>query len=88
MTSIQYMGLENYVKTWRRLGYDDSDFRDGGSDRFIDATFAWGNLSAIEQRIQEHLDAGATHVCVQSLNPAGFEAGLHWELIEALAPGA
>ena len=81
------MDLENYVKSWRRLGYDDSDFQSGGSDRFIDATFAWGKLSAIERRIQEHLDAGATHICVQSLNPADFEAGLHWELIEALAPG-
>ena len=28
--------------------------------RFIDATFAWGNVDAIAARIKEHFDAGAT----------------------------
>ena len=80
--------LPNYQRTWRELGYDDADFADGGSDRFIDATVAWGNVSAVERMIQAHLDAGASHVCIQLVNPAGRGAGLFWEGLEALAPGA
>ena len=80
--------LPNYQRSWRELGYDDADFADGGSDRFIDATVAWGNVAAVERMIQAHLDAGASHVCIQVVNPAGRAAGLHWEGIEALAPGA
>ncbi len=54
------------------------------SDRFIDTTFAWGNANAIKSRIQEHMDAGATHVCLQPVNPNGKFGELHWESLEAL----
>ena len=37
------------------------------------------------QRIQEHRDAGATHVCVQPVNPNGQFGSLHWEVLEKLA---
>ncbi|MCH2170558.1 TIGR03620 family F420-dependent LLM class oxidoreductase [Myxococcota bacterium] len=87
MAGAANLALENYWKNWRLLGFEDADFQDRGSDRLIDATVAWGNLAAIERRIQEHLDAGATQVCVQAVHPSGRDAGLHWELIEALAPG-
>lgn len=63
-----YMGLENYVSNWRRLGFTDADFADGGSDRFIDAMVAWGDANAIKARIREHWSAGADHVCVQALS--------------------
>ena len=63
----------------------EADLSDGGSDRFIDATFAWGDMAAIRQRIQEHYDAGATHVCVQPVNPNGEFGSLHWEVLEQLA---
>jgi hypothetical protein len=32
---------------------------------------AWGKEAAIRQRIQAHFDAGASHVCIQPLNPDG-----------------
>ncbi len=63
-----YMTLENYVSNWRRLGFTESDFANGGSDRFIDAMVAWGDAKAIQARIREHWDAGADHVCVQALS--------------------
>ena len=66
-----YMRLDNYVNNWRRLGFGDDEFAAGGSDRFVDANVAWGDEGAIRSRIQEHWDAGADHVCIQSINPDG-----------------
>ena len=80
-----YLGLPNYRNNWLRMGLDESDLDNGGSDKFIDATFAWGNVDAIKARIQEHFDAGATHVCIQPVNPNGQFGDLHWEALEALA---
>ena len=36
-----YLRLPNYVNNLRRLGFSDDDFRDGGSDRLVDAIVAW-----------------------------------------------
>ena len=66
-----YMRLDNYVNNWRRLGFGDDDFAGGGSDRFIDANVAWGGEAAIRKRIAEHWEAGADHVCIQSISPDG-----------------
>jgi probable F420-dependent oxidoreductase len=66
-----YLGLPNYVDNWRRLGFTDADFAAGGSDRLIDAVLVWGDEKAIRARIQEHWQAGADHVCVQAIGPAG-----------------
>jgi len=62
-----YLGLPNYANDWRRLGHED-DLGDGGSDRLIDAAFAWGDVPSIASRVREHLDAGADHVCVQVIS--------------------
>jgi probable F420-dependent oxidoreductase len=62
-----YLTLPNYVNNFRRLGFDESDFKDGGSDRLIDAIIAWGDLNAIRNRIHAHHSAGADHVCIQVL---------------------
>ena len=65
--AADYLSLPNYANNWRRLGYGD-DLGEGGSDRFIDAAFAWGDASSIAGRVREHLDAGADHVCVQVIS--------------------
>ena len=80
------IALENYHKTWRKYGLEEADFADGGSDRLIDTTVAWGSETEIERFLQSHLDAGATQVCIHFVNPDGMEAGLDWRAIEALAP--
>ncbi|MBO0694015.1 MAG: LLM class F420-dependent oxidoreductase [Acidimicrobiaceae bacterium] len=63
-----YVRLPNYQANLRRLGFDDSDFKDGGSDRLVDAVVAWGDLDRIAARVRAHFDAGADHVCVQVLH--------------------
>src|SRR5258708_382466 len=56
-----YLKLPNYLNHWKRLGFSDSDFASGGSDRLIDAVIVWGDEKAIRQRIAEHWQAGADH---------------------------
>jgi len=82
------LALPNYRASWLRLGYTEADFSDGGSDRLIDATIAWGDLAAVRRRIEEHLEAGATQVCIHPVSPGGYAAGPDWKVLEALAPGA
>ncbi|MEP7114676.1 MAG: TIGR03620 family F420-dependent LLM class oxidoreductase, partial [Ilumatobacteraceae bacterium] len=69
-----YFALPNYTNNWKRLGFLDDDIADGGSDRLIDALVVWGDEEAIAARVQEHRDAGASHVCVQVLtnNPTAL----------------
>lgn len=78
-----YAGLPNYRNNWLRMGLSEDDINNL-SDKFIDTTFAWGNIDAIKNRIAEHMDAGATHVCVQPVNPNGQFGDIHWEALEAL----
>jgi probable F420-dependent oxidoreductase len=62
-----YLGLPNYFNNLKRIGFDESDFADGGSDRLVDAIVAWGTEEQIAARVAEHHAAGADHVCVQVL---------------------
>jgi len=62
-----YLSLPNYTNNFLRLGFTEADFRNGGSDRLIDAIVAWGDVSAIRSRVHAHLAAGADHVCIQVL---------------------
>ncbi len=62
-----YLGLPNYYNNLARLGFDESDWSDGGSDRLVDAIVAWGTEEQIASRVAEHHAAGADHVCVQVL---------------------
>ena len=65
-----YLQLPNYVNNWRRLGFGEDDFADGGSDRLVDHVVVWGDEATIAARIQAHFDAGADHVCVQAVTGA------------------
>lgn len=80
-----YQGLPNYRNNWIRMGLTEDDINIPGSDAFIDETFAWGDVDAIKQRIQEHYDAGATHVCVQPIKSEGQFGLPDWDVLEALA---
>jgi probable F420-dependent oxidoreductase len=64
---VRYFGLPNYTNNWKRLGFTDEDIAEGGSNRLIDALVVWGDEATIASRIQEHRDAGASHVCIQVL---------------------
>ena len=61
-----YLALPNYANNLLRSGFTQDDL-DSVSDRLFDAIIAWGDEDAIAQRVNEHKQAGADHVCVQAL---------------------
>ncbi len=71
-----YTGLENYRASWRRLGFDDTDFVRGGSDRLCDAMVVHGGVDDVRAAVDEHVAAGANHVCLQVLGGTLVEAPL------------
>ena len=87
-TAKTYQALPNYRNNWLRMGLAEADIDGEGSDAFIDATFAWGNADAIQARIDEHLQAGASHVCIQPIARSGRAGEVDWEALEALRPGS
>jgi probable F420-dependent oxidoreductase len=81
-----YLPLPNYFKNWFRLGFDESDLENGGSDRLIDAMVNWGTADEIKAKLQAHIDQGAGQVVIQPIRP-DCQPGPDWKALEALAPG-
>jgi probable F420-dependent oxidoreductase len=79
-----YFLLPNYTNNWKRLGFNEAEIADGGSDRLIDALVAWGDEAAIAARVDEHRAAGASHVCIQVLTET--PRALPMEQLRRLAP--
>jgi probable F420-dependent oxidoreductase len=82
-----YLSLPNYCKNWLRLGFDESDLENGGSDRLMDAMVNWGSVDEIKAKLQAHFDQGANQVAIQPIRPDG-QPGPDWDALEALAPAA
>jgi probable F420-dependent oxidoreductase len=80
-----YIAMENYANNWRRLGFSEDDLAGGGSDRFVDANVAWGDEDAIRRRLAQHWDAGADHVCIQSIHPSGSRTEIDERIMDLLA---
>lgn len=93
-----YFVTPNHYRNWLRVGYTTDDLENGGSDRLIDALVAWGTEAQIRDRIQQHFDAGATQVIVNTIRPQlpdtkanaiggyNFQSAPHWDVYEMLAP--
>ncbi|MBX7546576.1 LLM class F420-dependent oxidoreductase [Streptomyces sp. NPDC055966] len=64
-TLAMYLALPNYTNNFLRLGFTEDDLADGGSDRLVDAVFAWGDEAAVRDRIDTFHQAGADHVALQ-----------------------
>lgn len=79
-----YLELPNYARNLERMGFEQAELADGGSDRLVDATVAWGDEQGIAARVREHREAGADHVCVQFVN--GDDADVCMPAYRALAP--
>lgn len=60
-----YLALPNYTNNFLRNGFTEDDVTNGGSDRLIDAVFAWGDETRIRTRVEEFHKAGADHVALQ-----------------------
>jgi probable F420-dependent oxidoreductase len=73
-----YFTLTNYTNNWLRWGFSPEDVADLGSDRLIDALVAHGSPDQVAAKLRAHVDAGADHVAIQSLN------GHYAELASAL----
>lgn len=81
----RYMPMPNYRNNWLRQGFSEADLADGGNERFLNGMVVWGSQATIEQRIQEHFDAGADHVCIQPVHaPGDLDAAKG--MLEAFAP--
>ncbi|GAA1980147.1 LLM class F420-dependent oxidoreductase [Amycolatopsis minnesotensis] len=61
-----YLGLDNYVRNLKRLGYTDEDVAKPGSDRLVDALALHGDAETIARGLNAHLEAGADHITVQA----------------------
>jgi len=82
---VHYLQLPNYLDNWRRLGFSEDDVTKA-TDRLVDGLFAWGTLTQIAARVQEHLAAGADHVCLQVIHAKGATMQPPREAWRALAP--
>jgi probable F420-dependent oxidoreductase len=87
-TDLQgYLELPNYTRTWRRLGFDDADFADGGSEELLDALYVTGTRDEIADRISDYRAAGADHVCLRVVT--GEDGRLpqrEWQELAAFVP--
>ena len=88
-----YISLPAYHARWTELGFDESDWRDGGSDRLVDAICAWGDAALLREKLAAFAEAGATHVVLYPCNPdedyrpdSAMSTHWNWPLLEALAP--
>jgi len=62
----RYLRLPNYANNLLRNGFTQADI-DNITDRLVDGIVACGDIDVTVERVQQHLDAGADHVCIQVL---------------------
>ncbi|MFF0157455.1 LLM class F420-dependent oxidoreductase [Streptomyces sp. NPDC005263] len=70
----RYLPLPNYTNNFLRHGFTEDDLTDGGSDRLVDALFAWGDEDSIRKRISAFQEAGADHLALQVVTDASMES--------------
>ncbi len=78
-----YLRTPTYQASWELQAFDAADWEKPASDRLVDAMVAWGDADAIRARIAALVDAGADHVAIIPISPAGLTE--HLPLLEALA---
>ena len=79
-----YLPLPNYYNNWFRLGFNEDDLKDGGSDRLMDAMVLWGDAATIKGKLQQYFDNGADQVVIQPVK-ADASPGVDYAALEALA---
>ncbi len=82
-----YLGLRNYTNNLIGHGFSQQDIADGGSDRLIDAIIPHGGAHEIAAAARQHLEAGANHVCLQTVGTAGVPRSEWTALASALGIG-
>jgi probable F420-dependent oxidoreductase len=79
-----YVTLDYYHREWRKLGFGDEDFANGGSDRLVDTLVGWGDRSALRERLNAYREAGADRVIIMPFDAAREDGG---DALSLLAPG-
>jgi probable F420-dependent oxidoreductase len=79
-----YLNLQNYTNNLLKFGFTAEDITGGGSDRLIDTIVPQGSAAQLAGAIRTHLDAGANHVCVQTVGVRGVPEREWTELAEVL----
>jgi probable F420-dependent oxidoreductase len=75
----------SYRETLSLLGWTDGDLAGGGSDALVDRIFAWGPLSNVAERVDEHVEAGADSVALHVLRGRSGPVPLdEWRELAAL----
>jgi probable F420-dependent oxidoreductase len=81
-----YLGLTNYTSNLLNLGFTEEDIANDGSDALIDAVVPQGTADQLAPKIREHLDAGADHVCIQTVGVSGVPHA-EWSALAAALLG-
>ncbi|MGH2859899.1 MAG: TIGR03620 family F420-dependent LLM class oxidoreductase [Solirubrobacteraceae bacterium] len=68
--AARYLQLSNYTNNLKRFGYTDAAITQG-SRELIDELVPQGSAEQVAAAARAHLDAGADHVCVQTLQSGG-----------------
>ncbi|MBO0769260.1 MAG: LLM class F420-dependent oxidoreductase [Solirubrobacterales bacterium] len=79
-----YLTLSNYTNNLKRFGFSDEDIADGGSDRLVDAVVPHGSAEQLVKEVEQHLNAGADHVALQTVGVDGVPAREWGALARAL----
>lgn len=79
----RFMKWPNYRRHLQRIGFEETELADGGSDRVVDAIYAVGDERSIASRIAEHHAAGADNVSIQVVPRGPLDEG---ETLRRLAP--
>ena len=80
----RYLALRNYTRNLLDFGFTERDFADGGSDLLIDSIIPHGTPEQIGAVANDHLEAGADHVCLQPVGVTGIPRAEWTALAEAL----
>ncbi len=84
-----YSRLPNYRDCLLAMGFAEHDFKDGGSDRLIDAIVQWGTREQLAARLEAQFAAGADHIDVLALSSSAADGAPQVDdaTARALAPG-
>jgi probable F420-dependent oxidoreductase len=79
-----YLQLRNYTGNLLRFGFTEEDLTGGGSEYLVDTIVPQGSADQLAAAVRAHLDAGADHVCVQTVGVQGVPTQQWRALAEAL----
>jgi probable F420-dependent oxidoreductase len=79
-----YLGLRNYTNNLLEHGFTRADLDNGGSERLIDEIVPRGSAEEIVRTARAHREAGADHVCLQTIGVEGVPREQWTALAQAL----